>query len=100
MPHRRPHERRVVGPRPGLDLQPLPDRDRCCGSGGAYNLVHPDMAEPIREEKIAAIRAVGPDIVVTGNPGCILQIQSGLRDTAIEVMHPIDLLDKAYRLEA
>lgn len=81
---------------PGLELRSLPDSDRCCGGGGVYNLVHPQLAESIRDEKVAAILSVQPDIVVTGNPGCALQIASGLEGTTTEVMHPIDLLDRSY----
>ncbi len=84
---------------PGIDLRSLPDSDRCCGSGGVYNLVHPHIAEQVRDEKVAAIRSVDPDIVVTGNPGCAMQIRAGLVGTGIEVIHPIDLLDRAYREE-
>ncbi|MEM7235533.1 MAG: (Fe-S)-binding protein, partial [Planctomycetota bacterium] len=82
---------------PGVELLPLPNSDRCCGSGGVYNLVHPDLAEPIRDEKATEIRRVGPDVVVTGNPGCAMQIASGLEGSGIEVMHPIDLLDRSYQ---
>jgi glycolate oxidase iron-sulfur subunit len=82
---------------PGLRLVPLQDSDRCCGSGGVYNLVHPEMAEPILAEKTRAILDTGAEIVVTGNPGCSLQIQSGLAGKGIEVLHPVELLDRAYR---
>jgi len=84
---------------PGIELRSLADSDRCCGSGGVYNLLHPELAEPIRDEKVQAILAADPEIVVTGNPGCAMQIRSGLRGRRIEVVHPIDLLDRAYRLE-
>jgi glycolate oxidase iron-sulfur subunit len=88
---------------PGLELAPLTDSDRCCGSGGIYNLIHPEMAEPILEEKVAAILASGAEIVVTGNPGCAMQILSGLRARAegrgIEVLHPVELLDRSYSIE-
>jgi glycolate oxidase iron-sulfur subunit len=85
---------------PGLRLVPLEDSDRCCGSGGVYNLTHPEMAGPILEEKTAAILASGAEILVTGNPGCAMQVQSGLarhpRGRVIEVLHPVELLDRAY----
>jgi glycolate oxidase iron-sulfur subunit len=84
---------------PGLELVPLADSERCCGSGGVYNLVHPEMAQPILDEKVQAIRRAGPDIVVTGNPGCAMQIASGLGGTGIEVLHPVELLDRSYRHE-
>lgn len=84
---------------PGLELLPLSDSDRCCGSGGLYNLLHPELAEPLLAEKVTAIRRANPDIVVTGNPGCALQIASGFRGSELEVLHPIDLLDRSYQLE-
>jgi len=85
---------------PGLQLIPLADSDRCCGSGGVYNLVHPEMAEPLAREKGEAIVRSGAEIVVTGNPGCALQIRSALASTSpgIEVLHPIDLLDRSFSL--
>ncbi len=88
---------RLIGTIPGVELVALAHSDRCCGSGGVYNLLHPELATPLRDDKIAAIRSAAPDIVVTGNPGCILQIRSGLgADDRVEVMHPIDLLDRSY----
>jgi glycolate oxidase iron-sulfur subunit len=80
----------------GLALVPLADSERCCGAGGIYNLVHPEMADPILAEKVEAIRRSGAEIVATGNPGCALQLAHGLRGTGIEVLHPIELLDQAY----
>jgi glycolate oxidase iron-sulfur subunit len=65
-----------------------------------YNLVHPEMAEPILAEKVQAILECGAELVVTGNPGCALQVRSGLAKSAtgraIEVLHPVELLDRAY----
>lgn len=84
---------------PGLEIVPLRQAERCCGSGGIYNLLHPEMAEPILEEKVEAILETGADLVVTGNPGCWMQIRSGLLDHEIEVLHPVELLDRAYSRE-
>lgn len=88
---------------PGLQLVPLLDSDRCCGSGGVYNLLHPEMAEPLAREKAEAILRSGAEIVVTGNPGCAMQIlaalppaSAGATGRAIEVLHPIELLDRSY----
>ncbi|MBN1443752.1 MAG: (Fe-S)-binding protein [Planctomycetes bacterium] len=81
---------------PGIDLRPLRDSDRCCGSGGVYNVVHADLADPIGREKAACIREADPEIVVTGNPGCALQIQALLDGAPIEVLHPVELLDRSY----
>jgi Fe-S oxidoreductase len=83
---------------PGLELVDLRDADRCCGSAGIYNLVHPDMSERILDDKIANILRSGAQVVATGNPGCMLQIQSGLRrkHLSIRVAHPVELLDQSY----
>ena len=85
---------------PELELVPLTDSDRCCGSGGVYNLIHPEMAEPVLEDKVRAIVATGAEIVVTGNPGCAMQVRAGLqadkKGQGIEVTHPVELLDRSY----
>lgn len=80
----------------GVQLLPLPSSEKCCGSGGVYNLLQPEMAEPLGAEKAELIRRTGAEIVVTGNPGCAMQIRAALGDSDIEVMHPIDLLAQAY----
>ena len=82
---------------PGLELLPLANSERCCGSGGVYNLIHPKMAKPVLQEKVECILESGAEVVVTGNPGCWLQIRSGLLKHDIEVIHPVDLLDSVYK---
>ncbi|HEY9016665.1 MAG TPA: heterodisulfide reductase-related iron-sulfur binding cluster [Gemmatimonadales bacterium] len=85
---------------PGLRLRLLPGSDRCCGSAGIYSVLRPQMARKVLESKIAAIQAAQPrvDLVVTGNPGCIMQIGAGLRaaDLPTQVAHPVELLDLSY----
>jgi len=83
---------------PGLQLIELCDADRCCGSAGIYNILQPGMSERILDEKIANIIRSGAQIVASGNPGCLLQIQAGLRakNLPVRTMHPIELLDQAY----
>ncbi len=84
---------------PGLDVVPLEEADWCCGSAGTYNVTQPDLARSILERKIANIVRTGADTVVTANPGCLMQIQSGLRQagSGVRVVHLLDLLDQAYR---
>jgi glycolate oxidase iron-sulfur subunit len=91
--------RSVLAQVPGLELVPLADSDTCCGSAGTYNITHPEEATRILEWKVDAIKASGADVIAAGNPGCIIQIQLGIRQRglAVEVMHPVDILDKAYR---
>jgi glycolate oxidase iron-sulfur subunit len=86
---------------PGLRLHLLPGSDRCCGSAGIYSLLRPQMARAVLDQKIAVLSAATPrpDFVVTGNPGCLMQIGAGLRAgrVPIEVAHPVELLDHSYR---
>jgi len=96
--------KQLLGAIPGVQLVTLEDADRCCGSAGVYNLVHPETASALGTEKLQCIRKAQPDIVVTGNPGCILQIRNSLRQATndkknyapIEVLHPMELLLRAY----
>ncbi len=83
---------------PGLELYDLPGASDCCGAAGTYNLVQPEMAARLLQRKVSAIRATRPDVVATGNPGCMLQIGGGVREAGlhVEVVHPIDLLARAY----
>jgi glycolate dehydrogenase iron-sulfur subunit len=95
----REQPRALLAAIPGLDVVPLPEADWCCGSAGTYNVTQPDLARSILERKIANIVRTGADTVVTANPGCLMQIQSGLRQAGanVRVVHLLDLLDEAYR---
>ncbi|MBI3848920.1 MAG: 4Fe-4S dicluster domain-containing protein [Verrucomicrobia bacterium] len=82
----------------GKNLIELAESDVCCGSAGSYNLTEPEMAERLQKRKIDNILKTGAQIVVTTNPGCILQIQAGLRKAGasqIQVMHIADYLAAA-----
>jgi len=80
----------------GKNFVDLPEADVCCGSAGTYNLTEPEMAERLQARKIENILKTGAQIVVTSNPGCLLQIKAGLRKlgSEVEVMHIADFLDK------
>jgi glycolate oxidase iron-sulfur subunit len=86
---------------PGIRLRLLPGSDRCCGSAGIYSVLRPEMARAVLDQKIAGLSAATPrpDFVVTGNPGCLMQIGAGLRAARlpIDVAHPVELLDRSYR---
>jgi glycolate oxidase iron-sulfur subunit len=77
----------------------LRDSDRCCGSAGIYNIMQPEMSARILDEKIANIIRTGAQVVANGNPGCLVQMQAGLRakNLSIRAVHPIELLDQAYQ---
>jgi glycolate oxidase iron-sulfur subunit len=83
---------------PGLHLVDLPESDWCCGSAGIYNLTQPEMAARLLARKVGHIESTGAQAVVTANPGCILQIQQGLRERGREVgvLHLVEILDQAY----
>lgn len=87
---------------PGLELVDLPGHRDCCGAAGIYNLTHPEMSERLLARKVDALRATGVDAVASGNPGCILQIAAGARAAglAAQVLHPVELLARAYALES
>jgi glycolate oxidase iron-sulfur subunit len=71
----------------------------CCGSAGTYNITQPAMSRRLQLRKIEHVQETGADLVVTANPGCFLQLQSGLQLTgsSMQVMHLVDLLDRANR---
>ncbi len=84
---------------PGLHLVELSESDFCCGSAGIYNLLEPEYGYRFLDRKIDNIAKTGAEIVVTANPGCGLQIAMGLRkrNLNMRVLHPLELLDMAYR---
>ena len=93
--------RRLLQKIPNLELLSVPNSDRCCGSAGIYNLVRPQMAQQLLEKKIEEILTTNPMRVVTGNPGCLLQIQSGLQERGVHipVQHPVELLYESMAMD-
>ena len=93
---------KVLAAIPGLELRRLPGSDRCCGSAGIYSLIHPEMSRAVLDDKIREIAGANPrpDVVTTGNPGCLMQIGAGLRAARlpVAVAHPVELLDRSYQL--
>ena len=83
------HVRTVL--QPFADLVELDDDGLCCGAGGAYAALHPDMASEIRDRKVAAIRRTGAPVVASANPGCILHLQAA----GLDVRHPMELVAEA-----
>jgi glycolate oxidase iron-sulfur subunit len=92
----------VLGQVPGLRLAELADGDRCCGAAGLYGVLQPEMAGELQAQKAAAIAATGAPAVAVANPGCAVQIAAGLaaRGADVEVLHPAELLERAYRRAA
>ncbi len=92
--------RRMLGAIPGLELLDVKEADWCCGSAGIYNLVHPELSRQILARKMRHIAAVNPDVITTGNPGCLLQIGIGAKQHGLTapVVHPIELMHWASLL--
>ena len=84
---------------PNLNFVPLNGSDRCCGGAGVYNLMEPELSAHILGEKLAQVNATGATVLVTGNPGCHMQIGAGsmLNNSPLRVCHPVELLDESYR---
>ncbi|MCM2285732.1 MAG: (Fe-S)-binding protein [Desulfobacula sp.] len=82
---------------PGLEFVEMENADACCGSAGTYNIGKPEMADLILNRKLEAIRATGADVVVTGNPGCLLQLKKGLADhlPRVKTLHLTELLARS-----
>ena len=76
----------------GFDVTGIPEGHICCGSAGTYNILQPDLADQLKARKVQAINSVAPDLIATGNIGCVTQIGSATR---IPILHTIELLDWA-----
>lgn len=85
----------------GLEVVEMRGADVCCGSAGYYNLVQPEYADRLLRDTVAAILETHAEAVVTANPGCMLQVEAGLRaaGSAIPVLHIVELLDRAATAE-
>jgi glycolate oxidase iron-sulfur subunit len=95
----RSQPRSLLASIPGLELLEIPESLICCGSAGIYNLIQPDAASALGDRKVGLIAPLRPSVVVTGNPGCVMQLQSSLARAGhpIPVRHTIQLLDAAIR---
>jgi glycolate oxidase iron-sulfur subunit len=84
---------------PGLELAEIPESAICCGSAGIYNLVQPDAANSLGDRKAELISQLRADVVATGNPGCVLQLQSSLSrlHQKTPVVHTVQLLDASIK---
>ncbi len=89
---------------PGIELVPLENAEACCGSAGIYNVEQPALSTEILATKMGHIKTVcqktGATTLATGNPGCHLQLEKGIRETGLPmiVRHPISILAQAYRV--
>jgi glycolate oxidase iron-sulfur subunit len=84
---------------PGLRIADMPHADRCCGSAGVYSLTQAGMSLQLLDSKMAEVRATGAGVIATANPGCMAQLEAGLRRHKLSgrVVHVMELLDEAYQ---
>jgi glycolate oxidase iron-sulfur subunit len=85
---------------PALQLVEIADPNLCCGSAGVYNLLHPEAARELGDRKVDNLLRAEPQVLVSANPGCLLQIQAGLRRRGLPEMptfHMVELLDASIR---
>jgi glycolate oxidase iron-sulfur subunit len=76
----------------GFRVRDVPEGHICCGSAGTYNIMQPFFARRLRQRKLANIERLRPDVIATGNIGCMTQLAGG---TKIPVVHLVELLDWA-----
>ena len=93
--------RQILNSIPGLELVEMEEASMCCGAAGLYSVLQQELADKILDRKMAHIAATDVEQVVTANPGCMMQIERGLRSlgTPVRVAHVVDVLDEAYRAE-
>jgi len=86
------HEPKELLCKSGFIVKDVAEGHLCCGSAGTYNILQPDLADRLRDRKVANIERLQPDVIAAGNIGCITQIAAG---TAIPVVHTVELIDWA-----
>jgi glycolate oxidase iron-sulfur subunit len=91
--------RRVLQGIPGIQVREIPESEICCGSAGIYNLLSPEAATELRDRKVRNILSTDADVILSGNPGCLLQIATGL-DAAgrpMRIMHVVEVVDQSIQ---
>jgi Fe-S oxidoreductase len=89
-----PEARRIVTEVCGLELRELHESSFCCGFGGSFSLEFPEVARRILARKLANVAETAAEVVVTDNPGCIMQLRGGLhaRGVGTRVLHLAELI--------
>ncbi|HSB60857.1 MAG TPA: (Fe-S)-binding protein, partial [Vicinamibacteria bacterium] len=84
---------------PGLELREIAEGTLCCGSAGVYNLVEPEAARALGDRKAERALATEAPLLVTSNPGCLLQVRAALgrRGATIGLLHVVEVLDASLR---
>jgi len=92
--------RRLLAGIPGLEVAEVDEATLCCGSAGVYNLINPEPANQLGDRKVENLLATKAEAVISANPGCLLQLMSGLRRRGLAAMptyHMVELLDASIR---
>jgi glycolate oxidase iron-sulfur subunit len=92
--------RQLLAGIPGLEVVEIAEPTLCCGSAGVYNLLHPEPAQQLGDRKVTNLLATQAAAVVSANPGCLLQLMSGLRrrgEKTLPAFHMVELLDASIR---
>jgi glycolate dehydrogenase iron-sulfur subunit len=91
--------RQLLAAIPGLEMVELKESEVCCGSAGIYNVVQNEMADRLLKAKMQRVEETGAELVLTANPGCLLQLRGGVARSRRKrrVLHVVELLDEAYR---
>ena len=91
--------RELLAAIPGVTFREMAGADICCGSAGIYNVVQNAMSMEILKHKMEGVNATQAEIIATANPGCMLQLQAGVRmhGNGQRVMHVVEVLDLAYK---
>ena len=84
---------------PGLELREIADPEICCGSAGVYNLLNPEPARELGDRKTRNVLATGADVLVTANPGCLMQVAAASRrlGESLALAHTVEVLDASIR---
>jgi glycolate oxidase iron-sulfur subunit len=98
----RAQPRRLLRGIPGLELREIAEPELCCGSAGIYNIINPEPARELGDRKAANIVATGAEVLVTANPGCLMQVTSAIDRLAppgrrMGLAHTVEVLDASIR---
>ena len=90
--------RKLLAAVPGFELHEMPLSDLCCGSAGIYNVIHTGMAMALLRKKMDSVNSTGAQVIVTANPGCMLQLEAGVKKfgRGQRVAHVLEILNQAY----
>lgn len=91
--------RRLLEAIPGLELREVAEAELCCGSAGVYNVLNPEPARELGDRKAANVVATGADVLVTANPGCLMQVAAAIDRSGhpMTLAHTVEVLDASIR---